>query len=229
MVAEMSSVATDPEDAAVRREALAFREDVIEQGLRTFIEVGRALEEIRDWRLYREAGFTSFEDYCRRRWCFSRQRAYQFIEATHIVYELAAASTGANGAPIPDPTNEAQVRELGRIKDPRQRRVVWEWLQDKRGGVVTAADIRGARLAVARDMARANAPIETAEGQRRREIRKSFEAVRICLVVGLLNLDPAEVVSALEADEMPTVRDLLGRCRVWVDEFDLAIASAGSA
>jgi hypothetical protein len=44
-------------------------ERVIESGLRTFVEVGEALMEIRDQRLYQDA---TFEDYCRERWGISQ-------------------------------------------------------------------------------------------------------------------------------------------------------------
>lgn len=42
-------------------------ESTIEAGLKTFVEVGSALMEIRDSRLYRQE-FGTFEDYCRERW-----------------------------------------------------------------------------------------------------------------------------------------------------------------
>lgn len=55
-------------------------EAVIEKGLQTFIEVGNALLEIRDSRLYRQ-DYGTFEDYCRKRWKISRAHAYRLIEA----------------------------------------------------------------------------------------------------------------------------------------------------
>jgi hypothetical protein len=42
-------------------------ESVIRSGLKTFVEVGHALLEIRGRRLYRQAGFRTFEKYCRER------------------------------------------------------------------------------------------------------------------------------------------------------------------
>lgn len=59
---------------------LAACERVIERGLNTFVEVGNALLEIRDARLYRN-DYATFEDYCRERWGFSRSRAHRLIEA----------------------------------------------------------------------------------------------------------------------------------------------------
>ncbi|HET7037948.1 MAG TPA: hypothetical protein VFI42_19905, partial [Thermomicrobiaceae bacterium] len=60
---------------------LAELEAVIERGVPTFMEVGQALAEIRDARLYRET-HTTFEAYCRERWGFTSSRARQLIGAS---------------------------------------------------------------------------------------------------------------------------------------------------
>jgi hypothetical protein len=52
--------------------------------MQSFVEVGAALIEIRDAKLYRD-GFDTFDDYCSERWDFSRQRAYQLIDASALV------------------------------------------------------------------------------------------------------------------------------------------------
>jgi hypothetical protein len=60
-------------------------EGVIERGLATFYEVGRALMRIRDKQLYEKVrGFATFESYCKERWGFERRRAYQFIDAAMV-------------------------------------------------------------------------------------------------------------------------------------------------
>jgi hypothetical protein len=89
-------------------------ERVIESGLRTFVEVGEALMEIRDQRLYQDA---TFEDYCRERWGFSRIHAHRLMDAAEVVRVLPAGNT---------PANEAQARELAPLKDqPDALRDVW--------------------------------------------------------------------------------------------------------
>src|SRR5262249_31644179 len=88
-------------------------EAVIGRGLKSFAEVGLALKEIRDSRLYRGQHKT-FEGYGRRRWGMGRRYANRTIEAAGIVKDL-----GPNG-----PTNEAQARELVPLS-PEQRRLVW--------------------------------------------------------------------------------------------------------
>ena len=60
---------------------LAELEKVINRGKKSFIEVGMALAEIRDLRLYRLT-FKTFEGYCREKWGWGRQRAYELIAAS---------------------------------------------------------------------------------------------------------------------------------------------------
>jgi hypothetical protein len=65
----------------------------IERGLNTFVEVGRALTEIRDSKLYR-VGFKTFEDYCKQRWEIGKSRAYELIDQAKVV--AAIESIGVN-------------------------------------------------------------------------------------------------------------------------------------
>jgi hypothetical protein len=59
------------------------------KGRVTFVDVGLALTEIRDKKLYRR-DYGTFEAYCQKRWKFSRVRAYQLIRAAKLVSDLAA-------------------------------------------------------------------------------------------------------------------------------------------
>jgi len=69
---------------------LAELEKVINRGKKSFIEVGLALAEIRDLRLYRLT-FKTFEGYCREKWGWGRQRAYQLIAASEAARILPDA------------------------------------------------------------------------------------------------------------------------------------------
>jgi hypothetical protein len=91
-------------------------ETVIHAGLQTFFEVGNALMEIRDRRLYRETHKT-FEDYCNERWQFSGRRANQLIGAAQVTSDL--------GTIVPIPENEAQARPLTQLA-PERRVEVWQ-------------------------------------------------------------------------------------------------------
>ncbi len=53
---------------------------MIRAGIDTFVEVGRALAEVRDRGLYRQSHST-FQGYCKQQWGLGRSRAYQLIEA----------------------------------------------------------------------------------------------------------------------------------------------------
>jgi hypothetical protein len=94
-------------------------EQTIARGLKSFLEVGMALKAIRDRRLYRQR-YSTFEEYCARRWDFSRPRAYELVAASEVVADLSAiADTEAL------PENEAQARPLTRLKDAATRQRAW--------------------------------------------------------------------------------------------------------
>ena len=58
--------------------------EMLNIGVDTFIEVGNALAEIRDSRIYRNS-FGTFEDYCKERWGFTRMQASRVIAAAEVV------------------------------------------------------------------------------------------------------------------------------------------------
>lgn len=89
----------------------------IERGIQTFVDVGLALAEIRERKLYR-ATHATFEDYCRERWGMSRPRAYQMIDAANTVHSL---STIVDILPL----NEAQARPLTSLP-PDVQPLVWQ-------------------------------------------------------------------------------------------------------
>ena len=103
---------------AAETDRLVELEQAVDRGLQTFVEVGQALAEIRERKLYR-ASHDTFERYCRERWGFTRQRALQFINA-------AAVTTVVVKAGLPAPTNEAQARELVPLrKRPDELETAW--------------------------------------------------------------------------------------------------------
>ena len=106
----------------------------ISAGLQTFREVGAALLEIRDQRLYRDT-HSSFEAYCTERWGMNRTRAYQLIDSARVVQTL--------GEPE-GLVNEAQARELAPL-NPEDAQKVWtevEHRASETGKPVTAPLIR---------------------------------------------------------------------------------------
>lgn len=111
---------------------LAALEIKIAAGLQTFVEVGAALMEIRDKRLYR-AEFGTFEEYCQERWGMKRAHAYRLIESAGVI---------ANLSPIGDiPKTESQARPLTRL-EPQQQRDAWQQaVETAPAGKVTAAHV----------------------------------------------------------------------------------------
>ena len=91
---------------------LAELEAVIERGLDTFVEVGTALAEIRDGRLYRETHAT-FEAYCRERWGWTRRVGYQYIEAAQVAGNVYLSTH--------TPPSLTQARQLATLAPDEQR------------------------------------------------------------------------------------------------------------
>lgn len=113
--------------------ALAEHEAVIERGIRTFYEVGTALADIRDRKLYR-ADYGTFEEYARLRWNMSRTRAYELMSASEVVSAIADTEMLA-------PANEGQARALSRVPEP-ERATVWAETVERTEGKPTAAAVR---------------------------------------------------------------------------------------
>jgi hypothetical protein len=113
--------------------ALAEHEAVIERGIQTFYEVGMALADIRDRKLYR-ADHRTFEEYCQGRWQMTGSRAYQMIDAANVVSTIVETE-------LPPPANEGQARELGRVPAP-ERAEVWRETVERTDGKPTAAAVR---------------------------------------------------------------------------------------
>jgi hypothetical protein len=73
--------------SAPERAALAEQEAIVARGLRTFYDVGNALAQIRDGRLYR-ATHPTFAAYCRERWGVLSRTAYDLIGAAGVVDDV---------------------------------------------------------------------------------------------------------------------------------------------
>ncbi len=119
---------------ATEQVRLIHLENAIEVGLRTFVDVGNALLEIRDARLYR-LNYATFEDYCRERWGFTRMHASRLIGAAEVVANVT------NWLQIDPPTTESQARPLT-VLEPEQQREAWQRaVETAPDGKVTAAHV----------------------------------------------------------------------------------------
>jgi hypothetical protein len=114
-------------------------ERIIQKGKDTFVEVGNSLGEIRDSKMYR-ATFKTFNEYCKERWGFSRQNAYEMIVAAEVSHNLSGT---------PDKTNITaicQARPLAKLPTEQQP-AAWVKAQDiakKEGGPVAARHVEAA-------------------------------------------------------------------------------------
>lgn len=94
-----------------------------------FFEVGTALETVQRKQLFKDYGYTGFDDYCRKRWGIARSQAYRLIDAARVMQMLS---------PIGDtmpclPTRESQVRPLARLPLDVVR-LIWRTVAEEAAG-----------------------------------------------------------------------------------------------
>lgn len=109
-------------------------EATIERGMQTFVEVGLALMEIRDERLYR-AEFGTFENYCRARWGWRSNYANRLIASAEVTTNLVPIGTIL-------PATETQARPLSPLPPDLQREAWREAVDTAPNGKVTAAHVQ---------------------------------------------------------------------------------------
>jgi hypothetical protein len=136
-------------------------ENIVSTGMQTFIEVGNALGEIAESKLYRQTHST-FEAYVEDEFGLSKSYAYRKIEAAKVAEILS---------PIGDIPNEAQARELGGL-EPAAVREVWSAAVESTDGKPTAQAVTQARERIAPK------PVQTAipAARRRRPLPDQFRS-----------------------------------------------------
>lgn len=93
---------------------------LINDSIKCFYNIGCALREIRDKRLYRELNDT-FEQYC---------TSHLSIGRAYVYRQIAAADVIDNLSPNGDiPLNEAQTRPLTKLK-PKEQKLAWKYATD---------------------------------------------------------------------------------------------------
>lgn len=113
-------------------------ERVIEDGLRTFVDVGNALLAIRDGERFRAREYKTFEAYCRGYWGFVDSRARQLMAAAETVTVVTESG-------LPAPPNEGVARELMTLRsEPERMATVWAEAVERApdGHAPTAAIVR---------------------------------------------------------------------------------------
>lgn len=116
------------------RARLEQLEAIVEQGLQTFYEVGKALNEIRELKLYRESHKT-FEAYCQEKWGIARRTADRYISAAQVVENLRPMG-------LKNPTKERQVRPLTQLPPALQVEIWQEAVELTQDGIPSCALIQ---------------------------------------------------------------------------------------
>lgn len=129
------AIAPQQLDDLTKEDAARLRslERTVEKGLATFVEVGVALAQIRESRLYR-ATHKDFAGYCEDRFNLTARRVNQLIESATVVQEMG------NMFPKSLPANSRVASELAKV-EPEKRSEVWQATLEKKPEP-TAADVR---------------------------------------------------------------------------------------
>ena len=116
-------------------------ENVVVENFRTFVQVGQALAEIRDRKLYRLKAVT-FETYCKNLFDIAKSRVRELINATDVIENLRhGGGFGDEQILMPLPLNERQVRPLTQLR-PEQQVAVWKAaVESAPQGKITASHI----------------------------------------------------------------------------------------
>lgn len=139
------------------RARLEELEVIVERGIASFVEVGEALMEIRDSRLYEQTHLT-FDAYCRERWQMRREIADRYVRSAEVYAVI-------NPMGLATPSNERRARELAPlIPVPETMREVWNEAVAKYGDP-TSAEVREL---VQRRQPAAPVPLELVAQRRRR-------------------------------------------------------------
>jgi hypothetical protein len=137
-------------------------EQTIKQGLDTFVEVGEALLEIRDSRLYRiEHG--TFEEYCKGKWGMSIRHADRLMIGAKAVD--AIKQSGPIGLV---PQAESQARPLTKLR-PEDQPKAWQ----------KAVEIAGGEQPTAKQVSQAVVEISKADETPNNEIMPTQEPQKI--------------------------------------------------
>jgi protein gp37 len=142
-MAILTSVLAMPlfEGELTSRETARLRnlEKTIQSGLGTFYEVGKALQEIRDSRLYRK-DFKTFEEYCRKRWEMQRAHADRLIGSSAVIDNLTPIGV--------KPTSEGVARALTSLEPDKQREAWKLAVDDAPNGKPTGSIVKKAVLKI---------------------------------------------------------------------------------
>lgn len=210
---------------------LAVCEAALDNLRLAFAAAGKALQVVRDGRLYR-SGYGSFEDYAEQRWDISRAQAYRLIAAWPLAERLS---------PIGDRLTESQIRELLPVSDqhgPDAAAVVYETIATADGIRVTAALVKGAVSVLPRgyfDQAEAVRQIreylnrQDAPPARPARVPadpvQKFNSAAGKLLASLEDIRSGDVISAARSADPTLVRKTIATVRAMLDEIEQEVTT----
>jgi hypothetical protein len=108
---------TQPAKGQVVSPRLTALEARIKRGPEAQADADRALQELRDDKVYRDLGYTTFEGYCRERLGYSKSYVSRRIAAVRTVDELVAA----HGVPLPLAVTSELLSSERSVRDVRAK------------------------------------------------------------------------------------------------------------
>ncbi len=112
-------------------------ESVVVENFRTFVQVGQALAEIRERKLYRMKAMT-FEKYCKELFDIAKSRAYQLINAASVIENVHPGGQNDDEDITRFFVSEKQVRPLTKLKPEQQVLVCRAAIESAPNGKITA-------------------------------------------------------------------------------------------
>jgi len=145
-------------------------EKIIERGFKSYLEVGFALLEIRERKLYKQLGYKNFESYCIDRWKIKRAYANRQILASKVVSNLKQATIVTKNLP----QNESQVRPIANL-DVDLQRTIWTEAIEVAGGTPTAKVVKEVKTKLMKEIEKQSTPTHE-------DIQAIIEIGDICII-----------------------------------------------
>ncbi|MEM8829498.1 MAG: hypothetical protein AAGE96_09090 [Cyanobacteria bacterium P01_G01_bin.19] len=117
-------------------------EHTVQQGIDIFYRVGEALAEIRDRKLYKQAGYKDFQVYLKEKWHMGKSKAYRLIDSATVVSNIVETKKSVpHGGQKILPQSERVTRELTKLT-PEQQVEAWDKAIEQSNGNPTAAQVK---------------------------------------------------------------------------------------
>lgn len=148
-------------------------DQIVRNGVRAFIECGKALAEIHDRQLWKLIPDATWESYCRGVIGMSKPHAHRLVEASQFAREIVKSLPNGNDLL---PVAESQMRPLKKLETPEERLKAWKLAVFKAGGQPTGREVLAA-VADVRVPAEPTEPRPTRVQQRAQLISRLREVV----------------------------------------------------